>query len=223
VRTYNASGDSDYSNESFATTADTVPPAKVEDLDWNTDNIKEYIILTWTAVGDNGNEGQAVEYDIKAHTDIITDNNWDSIGSLKDLPVPKKAGEKESFKVNFSDQGLDPDKRYCFRMKVKDEAGNWSELSNQTRFTCIYVYPIPFVPARGHKEITFFGSGIPYATIKIYNKAGELVKIIREERGESTIHWDVTNDQGEPLASGVYIWISESPKESNRGKIAIIR
>jgi len=87
----------------------------------------------------------------------------------------------------------------------------------------IGVSPNPFVPSRGHTAITFFGGSLPYSTIRIYNKAGRLVRTLRETKGRSTLEWDATNEDGKKLASGVYIWVLSGPAGKDKGKFAIIR
>jgi hypothetical protein len=87
----------------------------------------------------------------------------------------------------------------------------------------IAVNPNPFVPARGHEKITFFGGGVANARIKIYDKAGYLVKTLDEINGEKKLEWDATNENGRKLASGVYIWVLAGSGEKDKGKFAIIR
>jgi hypothetical protein len=83
--------------------------------------------------------------------------------------------------------------------------------------------PNPFVPSRGHRVITLFGGGLAYAEVKIFDKAGRLVRTLHESSGSSTLDWDATNDNGEKLASGVYIWVLSGPAGTSKGKFAIIR
>jgi len=89
--------------------------------------------------------------------------------------------------------------------------------------TNVKVYPNPFKPTQGHNKITFEGLE-DNVKIRIYKITGELVY---EEEYPSTNgyeYWYVTNDHGEPLASGVYIYVIEgSNGEKAIGKIAIIR
>lgn len=64
-------------------------------------------------------------------------------------------------------------------------------------------YPNPFQPNRpGHDQITF--DGLPAgAMIKIYTLTGQLVAEVNED-GSGKAHWNVTNANGTPVASGVY-------------------
>jgi flagellar hook assembly protein FlgD len=72
--------------------------------------------------------------------------------------------------------------------------------------------------------MTFFGAGVPGVQIKIYDKAGSKVRELAEELGEEQLDWDGTNDDGKPLASGVYIWVADIPGgNTEKGKVGIIR
>lgn len=88
----------------------------------------------------------------------------------------------------------------------------------------IEVSPNPFVPTRGHTQTSFFGAGLSYSKIKVYNKAGELVRSLEETEGKTQLNWDATSDDGKRLASGVYIWVSTNQAgKHEKGKFAIIR
>ena len=82
--------------------------------------------LTWTASGDDGSIGTAAEYDLRYSTELISESNWGNATRVSGLPQPKPAGSLELFTV----EGLEPDLTYFFAIKVADEAGNWSPLSN---------------------------------------------------------------------------------------------
>ncbi len=104
---------------------DTNPPAPVSDL-----TVKSLLLtqveLTWSATGDDGMSGQANGYDIRYSTTPISPENWDNAQQAIGEPKPKAPGEKESFAVS----GLEPDTTYYFAMKVMDNVGNVSALSN---------------------------------------------------------------------------------------------
>ncbi len=88
----------------------------------------------------------------------------------------------------------------------------------------IAVSPSPFVPSRGHSKITFFGETVPYSKIKIYNKAGNLVRILEETAGSDMLEWNGTGKNGNNLPSGVYIFVAKtSIGKTEKGKFAIIR
>jgi len=90
--------------------------------------------------------------------------------------------------------------------------------------TGVEVSPNPFVPSRGHTVISFFGAGLSEAEIKMFNKAGELVKKLTGEKDKERLDWDAKSEGGKELASGVYIYVAKEKSGAIRkGKFAIIR
>ncbi len=57
------------------------------------------------------------------------------------------------------------------------------------------------------------------AKIHIYTLAGELVKVLRHNDGTGEEEWDLLNDQGAALASGLYVYYVESYEPEKTGKI----
>lgn len=84
------------------------------------------ITLTWTAPGDDGNSGQASQYDLRYSTSPITALNFGTATAATGEPSPQPAGSAETFTVT----GLTPGTTYYFAIKTADEAGNWSPMSN---------------------------------------------------------------------------------------------
>jgi N-acetylneuraminic acid mutarotase len=85
----------------------------------------------------------------------------------------------------------------------------------------IIVYPNPFKPSNGHKEITF--KNLPQNTsIKIYTISGDLV--YSQENVTGTATWKAVNQNGENVASGIYLYLLTTPSgEKKIGKIGVIR
>lgn len=84
------------------------------------------VVLQWTAVGDDSLTGTAAEYDIRYDTIPITMATWDQATQCVGEPSPQVSGSQEQFTVT----GLLPNVTYCFAIKVRDDAGNWSWISN---------------------------------------------------------------------------------------------
>lgn len=82
--------------------------------------------LSWTAVGDDGYNGTASEYDLRYHTSVITEANFDLATRVLSVPRPQVAGARESTYID----GLEGGVRYYFALKVADERYNWSNISN---------------------------------------------------------------------------------------------
>lgn len=87
-----------------------------------------------------------------------------------------------------------------------------------------HAYPSPFMPSKGHDRITF--TQLPAAiTIKIFSISGRLVKTLEKNDSTDSLIWSpVVNDQGTPLASGVYLFNVIQPGVSkHQGKIMVIK
>lgn len=104
---------------------DTTPPAAVADLTPGGVLLTK-ILLNWTATGDDGMEGKATAYDIRYSQAPISEANWEQAHRVTDVPEPQAAGFRESVMVG----GLAPNTTYYFALKVADNVGNQSELSN---------------------------------------------------------------------------------------------
>ena len=85
-----------------------------------------------------------------------------------------------------------------------------------------FVFPNPFKPSEGHTQMTF-ASLSSACTIKIFNLSGDLVKTIVEDDGDGYTTWDVKNQAGEELASGLYFYVIKSDTETRKGKFIVIR
>jgi len=108
-----------------ADTLDTTPPAAITDLRAESPTTTS-IALVWTSPGDDDNTGTASEYDLRYSSSLITEQNWDAATQADGEPVPKPAGEVETFRVLSLESGT----VFHFAMKASDEVPNTSELSN---------------------------------------------------------------------------------------------
>jgi phosphodiesterase/alkaline phosphatase D-like protein len=87
--------------------------------------------LRWTAVGDDSLTGTATNYDVRYSTSPITAANWTSATPATGEPTPGGAGTVQNFTIS----GLTRQTAYYFALKVADEAGNLSALSNVVNIT----------------------------------------------------------------------------------------
>ncbi|HDP98984.1 MAG TPA: hypothetical protein ENN22_07370 [bacterium] len=109
----------------LVTTPDETPPAAITNLAVSATTVNS-ATLTWTAPGDDGDDGVAATYDIRYSTSPIDEENWDSATQATDEPTPQESGSIETFTV----AGLTQNTTYYFAIKAADEMPNWSELSN---------------------------------------------------------------------------------------------
>jgi hypothetical protein len=90
------------------------------------------VTLRWTAPGDDWNEGQAWQYDLRFSTTPITGTDsltwWNASKTIvcTGLPRPGEPGTPDSFVVG----GLVPGRTYYFVLRTSDEIPNWSFFSN---------------------------------------------------------------------------------------------
>ena len=107
-------------------TPDTIPPDPVIDLGAVGGGDDGTIILTWTAPGEDGDEGLAASYDIRHSLNPINDGNWNSASQVGSEPTPTIAGSTQSLTLT----GLTPGAWYYIGMKTIDNHDNPSDLSN---------------------------------------------------------------------------------------------
>jgi hypothetical protein len=88
------------------------------------------VTLRWTAVGDDSLVGTAAGYDLRMSESPITESSWSAATALGGLPVPLASGALQQVIV----RGLTPGSTYYFALRVRDDAGNWSGVSNLVRW-----------------------------------------------------------------------------------------
>ncbi len=84
------------------------------------------VIISWTAPGDDDDQGTASQYDLRYSTQMITPENWDAATQVANEPVPQPAYTQQQMTVS----GLTDNVVYYFAIKAADEVPNWSPLSN---------------------------------------------------------------------------------------------
>lgn len=82
--------------------------------------------LTWSATGDDGPNGTATRYDLREYSDPITDVNWSSASPIPGTPRPRESGSRETFDLPAGN----PEETFFLALKVVDDTGNQSGLSN---------------------------------------------------------------------------------------------
>ncbi|MFC1566933.1 T9SS type A sorting domain-containing protein [bacterium] len=86
-----------------------------------------------------------------------------------------------------------------------------------------YAYPVPFKPSENHTHITFTNLTAK-VDIYIYTISGELVrKLYKNCDAADEVRWDVKNDSGEEVFSGLYIYVIKNGKQVQEGKLVVIR
>jgi len=146
--------------------------------------------------------------------DISVDRNWITV-----TPTSFE-GNDNTISVTVSTEGLTESRTpYTGTITVTSNGGTKTiDVSMIVIPTGVVVYPNPFSLSR-HTNLTFWGTGVPHARIRIFILAGELVETLDEKYGVSEVSWDGRNEKGDKVARGIYIYITKDCT----GKIAIIK
>ncbi len=147
--------------------------------------------------------------------------NFES-NALYDIQYTLSKKASEPFSIQFEPKNLD-DGKYVLRVQAQDKSGNKSgkteysisfEVINKSSITQILNYPNPFSTSTRF-VFTLTGSVIPDVfKIQILTASGKIVReITKEELGPIRIGrnitdfaWDGTDEYGDKLANGVYIY-----------------
>ncbi len=108
---------------------DVTPPDAITTLD-TAMVLDQGVVLRWIAPGDDGAVGTAQTYDLRYSQSPIDAANFSSATPVSVPPVPSAAGTLQNYVL----LGLAPNTVYYFAIKSRDEAGNWSALSNVLMF-----------------------------------------------------------------------------------------
>lgn len=121
--------------------------------------------------------------------------------------------------------GLNPGERYQFRVMAESLSGVKTALSNEVATTITAetvesarAYPVPFRPGEGVTRMTF--DQLPEGTsIQIYSMRGGSVKTLISDATGKT-EWDLKNDDGTLVSSGVYLVILK--KDGGRKQMKVM-
>ncbi|MBA3052473.1 MAG: hypothetical protein FP827_05220, partial [Candidatus Omnitrophica bacterium] len=113
-------------------------PAPVGDLSSGTGTGGGSVILSWTAPGDDGTQGDLIsgsKFLVKYSSYPAKD--WDAMDYSWYISTVTAAGSSNAFTVT----GLIERATYYFYIKTADERPNWSPLSNKTTTWAMFTYP----------------------------------------------------------------------------------
>lgn len=104
---------------------DVTPPGPVTDLSVSQPGMQT-LLVSWTSPGDDGSSGTATFYDLRRSNAPITAGNFDSATPVSPQPTPAVAGTAQSYVL----LNLASGQTYYVALRARDEAGNWSVISN---------------------------------------------------------------------------------------------
>ncbi|MBI4064568.1 MAG: hypothetical protein HY401_09765 [Elusimicrobia bacterium] len=102
---------------------DPVAPSTITTLSAQATGNRGEVLLSWAAVGDDGNAGTAMQYEVRYSSFFVLSLETFSQGTLvSSIPIPSLAGTQESLTVS----GLSDGTTYFFGVKALDELLNFS-------------------------------------------------------------------------------------------------
>jgi subtilisin family serine protease len=86
----------------------------------------------------------------------------------------------------------------------------------------VFAYPNPYRSSSGRNCVIIAGL-TREATVRILDASGRLLRTLKETDGNGGIEWDVKDDSGNLVPSGIYIFYVVNNKQKKFGKLAVIR
>ena len=184
------------------------------------------LLVSWTATGDDGSNGQAWQYDLRYSTSPVGSSTatwWNQATHVVGVPQPSTSGVLDSVLVT----GLSPGTTYYFVLRVADEALNWSSYSNvgsaQTTGTAplpgsppspgtedtsdLRAFPNPAPSGPIRFELRVGGTEPRLVRIRVYDLNGHVIADVADTTypsGITSITWDRLATSGNPVAPGYY-------------------
>ena len=138
----------------------------------------------------------------------------------------------------YTDESVNLGQEYFYRVLAVDDAGNRSEYSEILSgvslnldltsaipevFSLHQNFPNPYNP------ITSIRYDLPedkFVNIAIYDLMGRKVKSLvnsKQSAGYRSIHWDATNDFGQTVSAGMYIYIIQAGEFKQTKKMVLLK
>ncbi len=115
------------------------------------------------------------------------------------------------------------------RVRLTTQAGTLAAATNDTTFQHVHTIPDPYYITNaletGGTQVLRFVNLPSRAIIRIYSLSGVLVRIVthNEPSGGGEENWDLRNNGGRAIASGVYIYHVEAPDGRSRiGRFTVV-
>jgi len=164
---------------------ETIPPAKITDLKV-AEVACDYVLLSWTSTGDDNYSGniRGGKYYIKFSTLYeINESTWGEVKDCIIFSTITTAGKSEYLKLFLTSE----ETTYYFALRLSDEQGNLSEVSN-----CVFAETTicDIIPP----ELTIIYA--PPASINIYGNKVVIDAIIRDERKLTKVEMKYCIDDG---------------------------
>lgn len=92
----------------------------------------------------------------------------------------------------------------------------------QADVSTAHVYPNPCMASRGCTGVTFTRLTLR-AAINIFTVSGEKVRSVLKNNNIDSVGWDLRNEAGEKVASGLYLYVIKGEGSTKKGKLIVVR
>lgn len=137
----------------------------------------------------------------------------------------------------YIDENYIPSEVHSYRVAAVDYAGNQSEFSELVEVAVLSVdaqitpvdfvlhqnYPNPFNPTT---QIKYDLPSDSYVNISIYDVMGRKIKSLfnnNQTSGYHSLRWDATNDIGEGVSAGMYIYTIQAGEYRSTKKMVLLK
>ncbi|MBI5201269.1 MAG: hypothetical protein HY925_06755 [Elusimicrobia bacterium] len=88
----------------------------------------------------------------------------------------------------------------------------------------VKVRPNPWRSDKNSGQTLKFGSSVGLQWVMVFNASGKWVRTLYCRCQETEKEWDLTNDVGQPVKSGIYVYlIRDVTGRQSRGTLAVLR
>ncbi|MBI5555082.1 MAG: lamin tail domain-containing protein [Elusimicrobia bacterium] len=149
----------------------------------------------------------------------------EGVGDFQNITL---SGADKTWQGVFEISQNEAERNVSFKYKVSDQAKNSTEQEIMYLGLAyvppeygerMYCFPNPWAMNSG-QNLKFSNLGVDESTIKIFTLHGELVKMLT---GQGDAYWDGTNENGEKVAAGIYVYCLGNAQCVKKGKIAILK
>jgi len=155
----------------------------------------------------------SIEPVLKIESVFISENNSCEVG----LVIKNQQNTGCQFIITaqniFSESGI----------PIKKGQGSQTLLiSPRTFLSEVYTYPNPCRLSAGHESITF-ANLTQNETVKILTLSGKIIRTIKKTNINGDVVWNLKNDRGELVSSGIYVYSVSNSRGNQLGKLAVVR
>jgi len=180
------------------------------------------VILNWSTASELNNQG------FNLYRSLDGEEVWMQVNSEL---IEGQGNSSEETSYSFSDSKVESGAKYQYRLESVSLTGLKNtesvitvEVPVPDSYALMNNYPNPFNPTT---TIRFLMPESNEVTIKVFDIQGQLVKTLignkNYEAGDHSVVWDASNESGQHVASGMYIYQMQAGSFRKVGKMVLMK